>query len=428
MADQPTLDEFRHEATSFLDAHLERRATDDGPFRWGVGSDRVAVFDEIDPDEEQRALAAAKAWRATRFDAGFAWITGPVAHGGGGLPAPYEQAYLELERRYRVPDQSFFGVGLAMVAPTVAAHGDEAVQAELLPKLHRGDLIGCQLFSEPGAGSDLASLQTRAVRDGDGWVVTGQKVWTSNAQFSDVGEIICRTDPDQPKHRGLTAFVVDMHAPGVEVRPLRQMTGGASFNEVFLEEVHVPDRWRLGEVGGGWAVALTTLMNERAAIGGGMGGGMGTASGGRSMVARLTELCRQLGVLDDPVVRDRLADVIIRFRVAQLTNQRAMDAMRAGQAPGPELSIAKLALTANLWQAVNVVVDLLGPRAAADTGEWGTYAWTQLLLGLPGLRIAGGSDEVLRNVIGERVLGLPKDPGIDNRTPFRDLAVGTQAG
>jgi alkylation response protein AidB-like acyl-CoA dehydrogenase len=424
MDDVLTLEAFEAEALAFLDAHAQLRHGHDEPFRWGQGSDRVSLFNEIDPTTERAALEQAQAWRATRARAGLAWITGPVEHGGRGLTAAHERRYQQLEARYDVPGQSFFMVGLGMVAPTVATHAQDEVRWALLRQLYEGELIGCQLFSEPGAGSDLASLQTRAVRDGDEWVLDGQKVWTSGAHLSDVGEIICRTDPDQPKHRGLTAFIVDMHDPGVEVRPLRQMTGGASFNEVFLTGVRVHDRYRLGDVDGGWAVALTTLMNERAALG---AGGFGSAATAASL-SRLTELCRYLGVGDDPVVRDRLADVYIRFRVARLTNQRAMDNIKAGQAPGPELSIAKLALTANLWQLVNVIAGLLGPRITADTGEWGTYAWGQLLLGVPGLKVAGGTDEVLRNVIGERVLGLPKEPGSDSRTPFRDLAVGTQAG
>ena len=195
-----------------------------------------------------------------------------------------------------------------------------------LRKMYRGDIVGCQLFSEPGSGSDLASLQTRAVRDGDEWIVNGQKVWTSGAQFSDIGEIICRTDPELPKHRGLTGFVVDMHAPGVEVRPLRQMTGGASFNEVFFTDVRIPDSHRLGDVNGGWTVALTTLMNERAAIGGG-GGGVGLPT-----TTRLIEMARALGRSEDPLIRQQLAAIIVNERVARYTNLRAMAKIAVGPA------------------------------------------------------------------------------------------------
>jgi acyl-CoA dehydrogenase len=411
---------FREEVLAFLDANAKPRGEE--KFVWGEGSDRVALFDETSRDAEKRQLEEAKAWRAKRWDAGLGWIFGPPELGGRGLPAGYDRIYSALEARYEVPNQSFFGIGLGMVAPTILAHGTEDVKRQYLPAMYRGDVVGCQLFSEPGAGSDLASLQTRAVRDGDEWLVTGQKVWTSGAQYSDIGEVICRTDPDQPKHKGLTGFVVDMHAPGVEVRPLRQMTGGASFNEVFFTDVRVPDDHRLGDVNQGWTVALTTLMNERAAIGaGGAGGGSNVGT------TRMIELLRHYGSASDPVLRQELMELHIHQTVARLTNQRALDKIKAGQAPGPELTTAKLALTQNMTRAADFVAHVLGPRLTADTGEWGTYSWNQFVVGVPGMRIAGGSDEVLRNIISERVLGLPKEPGIDSKTPFRDLKVGTQS-
>jgi alkylation response protein AidB-like acyl-CoA dehydrogenase len=280
------------------------------------------------------------------------------------------------------------------------------VKNRYLKSMWRGDIVACQLFSEPGAGSDLASLQTKAVRDGDEWIVTGQKVWTSGAHLSEIGEIMCRTNPDAPKHKGLTGFVVDMHAPGVEIRPLRQMTGGASFNEVFFSEVRIPDSHRLGDVNEGWTVALTTLMNERAAIGGGMASG----GGGNMGTQRLIELVRHQGKADDPLIRQQLAEIVINGRVASFTNLRAMAKIATGQLPGPEMSIAKLTLTANMKRVSDLVSSVLGPRLVADTGEWGTYAWSMFVLGLPGMRLAGGTDEILHNIIGERVLGLPKEP------------------
>jgi acyl-CoA dehydrogenase len=418
-----TIDEFEQEVTAFLDANAEpKREEKTASSEWGEGSDEVALFDEVDEDVEKRQLAEAKVWRAKRYDAGLGWITGPTAFGGRELPQAYDRVYAGLEAKYRVPAQTFFGIGLGMVAPTILAHATDDVKADLLPKMYRGDIVGCQLFSEPGAGSDLASLQTKADRDGDEWIITGQKVWTSGAQYSDIGEVICRSDPDLPKHQGLTGFVVDMNAPGVEVRPLRQMTGGASFNEVFFTEVRVPDTHRLGDVNQGWGVALTTLMNERASIGAGSGGGgMGLAN-----VDRLSQMVRQFGQADDPLTRQQLAQIYIQFQVAKYTNQRAMDKIKSGQAPGPEMSIAKLALTRNLRDTTEFVAQVLGPRITADTGEWGTYSWGQLLMGVPAMRVAGGTDEVLRNIIGERVLGLPKEPGIDTTSPFKDLKVGTQ--
>jgi len=422
VADQPSVDEFRDEAKAFLDANAEVRESDDRPFVWGEGDDDVSLFEEIDREVELEQLAAAKAWRAKRFDAGFGWITGPAEFGGRELTSAHERAYQSLESKYLTPPGGFFGIGLGMVAPTILAHGSDAAKTAYLQAMYRGDIVGCQLFSEPGAGSDLASLQTKAERDGDEWVITGQKVWTSGAHYSDIGEVICRTDSDLPKHKGLTGFVVDMRAPGVEIRPLRQMTGGASFNEVFFNEVRIPDDHRLGDVNQGWTVALTTLMNERASIGAGGGGGMGLAS-----VTRLAELCRHFDVIDDPIVRQKMMDVYINFQVSRYTNQRAMDRIKKGQLPGPEMSIAKLALTNNLWRTANFVADVLGPRITADTGEWGTYAWGSFLLGVPGMKVAGGTDEVMKNIVGERVLGLPKEPGIDSTSPFRDLKVGTQS-
>jgi alkylation response protein AidB-like acyl-CoA dehydrogenase len=423
MADQPSVEEFRDEVKAFLDANAELRETDDRPFEWGEGDDDVSLFEEIDREVERKQLVEAKAWRAKRFDAGFGWITGPAEFGGRELTSAHERAYQSLESKYHLPNMGFFGIGLGMVAPTILAHGSDSAKSAYLRAMYRGDIVGCQLFSEPGAGSDLASLQTKAERDGDEWIITGQKVWTSGAHYSDIGEVICRTDSDLPKHKGLTGFVVDMHAPGVEIRPLRQMTGGASFNEVFFNEVRIPDDHRLGDVNQGWTVALTTLMNERASIGAGGGGGMGLAS-----VTRLAELCRHFDVIDDPIVRQKMMDVYINFQVSRYTNQRAMDRIKKGQLPGPEMSIAKLSLTNNLWRTANFVADVLGPRITADTGEWGTYAWGSFLLGVPGMKVAGGTDEVMKNIVGERVLGLPKEPGIDTTSPFRDLKVGTQAG
>ncbi len=419
VASEPSLEDFAEECTAFLDASAERRppARD---FVWGEGDDSIALFEEIDPAEERRMLGEAKAWRARRFDAGLGWIFGPPELGGRGLSPAHDRLYTALEAKYVVPPQNYFGIGLGMVAPTILAHATEDVKRAYLPGMYRGDVVGCQLFSEPGAGSDLAGLQMRAERDGDQWVLNGQKVWTSGAQYSDIGEVICRSDPDQPKHRGLTGFVVDMAAPGVEVRPLRQMTGGASFNEVFFNDVRVPDDHRLGDVNQGWTVALTTLMNERASIGGGGGGGFGVAN-----VTRLAEMLRHFGLAADPVHRQELMRLHCSFQVAKFTSQRALDKIKAGQLPGPELSIAKLALSENLTATAQFVSRVLGPRLTADSGEWGTFAWTQFVLGTPGMRIAGGSDEVMRNIVGERVLGLPKEPGDNAKQPFRETLRNT---
>ncbi len=419
---QITEEDFRAQAEAFLAANCERRASEETVKAWGEGTDKVAVFEEKSKEAEARDVAAAKGWRQKMFDAGFGWITGPAQYGGAGLPNSYERVWQGEASKFVTPNLSMFGIGLGMVAPTFLAHGTDEAKEKYLRSMYRGDLVGCQLFSEPGAGSDLASLQAKAERDGDEWVITGQKVWTTGAQFADVGEIICRTDPDLPKHKGLTGFIVDMHAKGVEVRPLRQMTGGASFNEVFFNEVRVPDSDRLGDVNQGWTVALTTLMNERASIGGGSGGGRNDPTG----VHRLGQLLQAMGKGDDAVLRQELMNIYIASQVSKFTNMRAMAKIKAGQLPGPEMSIGKLALAMNMTRTSAFVSRVLGAKITANSGEWGTYSWSDYVLGTPGMRIAGGSDEVMRNIVGERVLGLPKEPGIDSVTAFKDLKVGTQ--
>jgi alkylation response protein AidB-like acyl-CoA dehydrogenase len=402
MAQVISEEEFLKEATEFLEANASPKVQIRSG--WGEGSDEVAILEEKDRAQELAELEAARKWANTRFEAGFGWLTGPEALGGRNLPRSYQRLYDSVEGRFDTAPQTVYGIGLGMVAPTILAHAIEAVKEKYLAPMYRGDIVACQLFSEPEAGSDLAGIQTRATRDGDEWIVTGQKVWTSGAHLADIGEIVCRTDPDAPKHKGITAFVVNMHAPGVEARPLRQMTGGASFNEVFFNEVRIPDSHRLGDVNGGWSVALTTLMNERAAIG---GGSMAGSGGGTE---RLIELVRHEGRDTDPLVRQQLASIYIAARVANYTNLRAMAKIAQGGLPGPEMSIAKLSLTANMRRTSDLLSTVLGPKLVADSGEWGTYAWSRYVLGVPGMRIAGGTDEVLRNIVSERVLGMPKDP------------------
>lgn len=399
-----TAESFSAEAEGFLAANADLKAPSRTAF--GEGSDEVYLLPERTPEQDALEVAAAKAWAKKVFDAGFGWITGPKRYGGRELPKSYGALYRSIESRYATPSQAPRAIGLGMIAPTILAHGTEAAKELYLRALYRGDIIACQLFSEPAAGSDLASLKTRAVRDGDEWIVNGQKVWTSGAQYSDIGEILCRSDSHAPKHGGITAFIVDMHALGVEVRPLRQMTGGASFNEVFFTDVRIPYDHILGDLDNGWTVALTTLMNERAAIGGGGGG----ATSGSTELRRLIGLSRHLGVDKDPLIRQEIADAWIKSQVARYNNERALAKVASGQLPGPELSIAKLSLTENLRRTAELAAHILGPRITADSGEWGTFAWSKFLLGVPGMRVAGGTDEVMRNILGERVLGLPKDP------------------
>jgi alkylation response protein AidB-like acyl-CoA dehydrogenase len=394
-----TLEEFLAAARRYLADHyprVARRARDE--FVWGRGNDEVRVFQEPDPVEEADLLPRIRAWRASLWRAGYGWISGPTELGGAGLPSSYQRAFETLTREFDVPGDSSLTVGLGMIAPTILRHGNAEQRLHYLPALYRGDLIACQLFSEPGAGSDLASLATRARRDGDGWRITGQKVWTSGAHLADIGEIICKT-ADGPRHGDLTAFLVDMHAPGLTVRPLRQMTGGAAFNEVFLDDVYVPDADRLDEEGRGWQVALTTLTYERAAMGHSAFGGAGILS-----TDRLVALTRRAGAADDPVVRRDFGELITHLRVARYAQQ----VMAARRANGPELALSKLALSANMFRLGDYVSRVLGPKLVADMGAWGTYAWTSVILGAPGYRLGGGTDEILKNLLAQRVLNLPR--------------------
>jgi alkylation response protein AidB-like acyl-CoA dehydrogenase len=403
VSDPPELDEWLRGAERWLDANATRRPPA-GELVWGEGSDKVALFKNLPAEQERAHVDAVRAWQQRKSDAGYGSIAWPVDVGGAGLPRAYELAFDRLEARYETPEgHEAVDITLQLIGPTILTCGTPEQRARYLRPLRRTDELWCQLFSEPGAGSDLAGLQTRADRDGEAWVLNGQKVWTSGAQFADHGYIQTRTDPAAPKHAGLTAFLIPMDAPGVEVRPLRQVSGGSSFNEVFLTDVRVPDAARIGEVGGGWGVALTTLGFERAAA---------TTSGGSGAdaVDRLILLARHLGRADDPVVRQRLAQAVIEKRVRSLTTRRAVAAVKAGGVPGPEMSIGKLAATEGVRRLADLAAELLGPRLTADTGEWGTFAWGEMLCGVPGFRIAGGTDEIQRNIIGERVLGLPREP------------------
>jgi len=400
----PTLDEFTRDATAFLSTHLDRRAPE-GEFHWGVGSDDVAIFpDRPHGGGSNQELDRARWWQATKFDNGFGWIDGDPEYGGAGLPAEFAAAFAKLELGFNAPDQGFFGVALGMVAPTIAAEGSTELRRHYLRGLHRGDILACQLFSEPSAGSDLSNVKTTATRDGDHWVVSGQKVWTSGAQYSDVGLLLAKTENDQPQRQALTMFIVDMHADGVEVRPLRQMTGGAHFNEVFLTEVHVPDSHRIGAEGNGFRVALTTLMSERASLGSGPHATLGCIP-----ESQLIALLKHTGYAHHPRFRQEAARLIALARVADLTTARLLAEVPAGGVPGPQLSASKLLRTELLLRTSNLVTEALGPAISADTGEWGAYAWTLYVLGVPGIRIAGGTDEILRNTIAERVLGLPRE-------------------
>ena len=400
-----TVDEFVAEARGWLAERLEPRRRSGGG-SWGSGDFDVSVFHDLSPAEEKALIKRAAAWQRTKAERGYHAISWPEESGGLGLTRAHERAFAAAETSFETPaGHELLSVTTRLIAPTIARHGTAEQQSEFVAAFLRADRLCCQLFSEPGAGSDLASLSCRAVRDRDGWVVNGQKVWSSGAAHADFGELICRTDPAVPKHQGMTAFVVPMDAEGITVRPIRQMSGGASFNEVFLTDVRIPDQLRLGAEGEGWTVALTTLGFERAAAA--SGGGLGRVGGS---VRQVLDLARHFDAGADPVVRQRLAGLYIDYRLLAMNAARASASARAGRPPGPESSIGKLAWTTAMARMSDVATTVLGPRLTADTGEWGTYAWADHVLGAPGYRIAGGSDEIQRNIIAERVLGLPPEP------------------
>jgi alkylation response protein AidB-like acyl-CoA dehydrogenase len=354
-------------------------------------------------------LERAKRWQAMKFDAGLAYITWEPEFGGRNGSSVEQIIYGQEESRYSVPNAAFI-IGLGMIAPTIRAMGTPAQRERYLTKLLRGEEIWSQLFSEPGAGSDVASLSTSAARDGDEWIINGQKVWTSGAHFSDFGEIICRTNPEAEKHKGITAFIVDMHAPGVTIKPLKQMNGGSGFNEVFFDNVRVPHENVLGDVNEGWTVAITTLMNERVAIGSGGGGGA------RGTVDGVISLAREHGANADPRVRQQLADLYTKSRIQKFLSMRTLTAAMKGRVPGPEGSIGKLLGGRVLTQLGELTVSLAGPAAVA-----GDTRLAQSMLAAPASHIAGGSDEVMKNIIGERVLGLPGEPRPDKGVAWRDV-------
>jgi acyl-CoA dehydrogenase len=401
--DQDVRDDYVRRATAFLEANAPRRVQQTDEFVWGQGNGDIRVMGGEDDADER--IAAARAWRAKAFDAGVAWPGGPVEYGGGGLDPDLNHVWQELEAQFEVPDQGMFNVAWDMVGPAVLVHGSDDLKARYVRPIYRGELLCSQLLSEPEAGSDLAGLKTRAVQDGDEWVVNGQKVWNSYAHKAQLGQLMARTDPDVPKHQGLTMFLLPLDSPGVDVRPLRQMTGDAEFNEVFLSDVRVADANRVGEPGSGWRAVLTTLMSERASV------GSGAAGKAIDPVKMLTELARHLGRTDDPIVRQRLAEVHTVDFLIRKVGQRGDDLRAAtGAERGAEGSILKLLGSRQNFRLAALAGELLGPRFAADTGEWGTYTWSLFLSGAPAMRIAGGTDEIQHNILGDRVLGLPREP------------------
>ncbi|HUI47281.1 MAG TPA: acyl-CoA dehydrogenase family protein [Acidimicrobiia bacterium] len=372
-----------------------------------------------------------KVFRGAQYDLGLAWVHFPEGFGGMGL-APIIQRHVD--RRLREagarPPAGMLFFGLSLAGPTVVTHGNDDLRRRALRPMFTGEEIWCQLFSEPGAGSDLAGLATRAVRDGDEWIVNGQKVWNTLAHVADRGMLVARTDPDIPKHKGLTYFMVDMHAPGVEVRPLRQITGEAEFNEVYLTDAHIADRDRIGDIGDGWRVSMTTLMNERTTIG--AAGSSGTSARRATAIQEAVDLWRKRAAAErDAVSRDRLARLWIENRVLHFTNQRAAAKARAGT-PGPEGSIAKLALANVNKSTYEFCIDLLGADGTVGydytfkrPDEGGLDAplgsARKMFLRARANSIEGGTSEIMRNILGERILGLPGEPRADRDLPWSQV-------
>jgi len=378
------------------------------------------LLEELDPK-----AVTVEEFRGRQFDLGLAWISFPEGWGGLGLPPDLQRI---VDRRLSEAGATPMGAreffGLTMAGPTVVTHGSDELRGRLLRRTFTGEDAWCQLFSEPGSGSDLAGLATRAVRDGDEWVITGQKVWNTLAHIADRGMLVARTDPDTPKHKGLTYFALDMHAPGVEVRPLRQMTGEAEFNEVYMTEVRVPDADRIGDVGEGWRVAMTTLSNERTTI----GGGGGAPPRGSGSIAEAVRIFQAKGDRATAVERDRLMQLWVETEVLRLTNMRASQNRRAGN-PGPEGSIAKLMFAELNKDIFELCIDLQGADALVGYDYSMRRSDVLGLVGPPGtsrkffLRsransIEGGTSEIQRNILGERILGLPGDVRVDKELPW----------
>ena len=394
---------FRRKARAWLQANAPHKA----------GTDAASA------EPGAAGIAEQKAFQAKLYDAGFAGITWPKEYGGQGLTNAEQIAFSEETRDFALPTSAFV-IGLGMPGPTILDLGTEQQKRRYLPKMLRGEEIWCQLFSEPGAGSDVASLTTVTVRDGDGWILNGQKVWTSGADYSDFGAVLARTDPTVPKHAGITMFILDMHAPGVTVRPLKVATGESPFNEVFFDQVRLPADSVIGEVNKGWSAAVTMLRHERVTI-----GTLPTPRTSPLAHDSLSRLAALLGRDTDTPLSRRLAELYARERAVQAFGQLLREEAMAGRDPGPRGSIAKLAGAELSQFAATVASQVLDAEVVGSASEAARTAVTAIVAA-PGGSIAGGTNEIQRNIIGERVLGLPKDPGFDRDTPFNQLRVGTQ--
>ena len=407
-SDSPDEAAFRKSARAWLDANAPR-----GP---GETADRT---------DEAAHLAEGKAWQARKAASGYACIAWPKEWGGGG-ESPMRQVIFGQEEARHGREYPFFSIGLGMCVPTVMSFADDATKQRLGGPAIRGEEIWCQLFSEPSAGSDVAASRTRAVRAEDGsgdWILDGQKVWTSGAQYSNYGLVLVRTDPDVPKHKGLTMFWVDMKAAGIDVRPIHQADDGRDFNEVYFSGVRLSDGQRLGEVGRGWNVALVTLMNERLAVGGGSGPNW----------PELLRLAQNLpgiegggSAAEDGGFRERLAEWYVAAEGLKLTRYRALTSLSRGETPGPESSIGKIVSARQMQDLASEALDRLDQYGMVDDagGRGLTPPFHHNWFWGAALRIAGGTDEILKNIIAERVLGLPPDIRLDRDVTFKNIPRG----
>mgnify|MGYP001264602560 FL=1 len=363
-------------------------------------------------------LQAAKDWQKKKYDAGWAMLHWPKEYGGIAASAIERIIWSEEESKFDVP-RGIFEIGLGMCGPVMMEYASEEQKARYLPPMAEGKEIWCQLFSEPSAGSDVAGLRSKAVQDGDNWIINGQKVWTSGAHFSDYGILVVRHDPSLAKHKGMTFFFIDMKSPGIDIKPIKQITGGSSFNEVYFNDVVVPDSQRLGEIGDGWKVAITTLMNERLAVGDANGADVEEAF-------RWAKNQDDIGepLINNKSVRSSIADWYCEANGLKNTKLRTMSALSKGETPGPEASITKIVSANKLQDIGNFGMDSLDMSGMLKTDNAEIQSFQNAWLGAPGLRIAGGTDEILKNIIAERVLGLPQDARADKGLPYKDIPTG----
>lgn len=407
--DQVQIDEFQAQARNWLADAAPKHG-------WVRKPDSRRRRGGANEAEEELLIAHAKQCQRMLFEAGFAGISWPQEYGGRGLGLKEEIAFNVEAASHDLP-LGIYVIGLGMCGPTLLALGTEDQKQRYIKPLLKGEELWCQMFSEPEAGSDIAGLRMRAVRDGDSWVLNGQKIWASGARRCDFGLLLARTDPNVAKHKGITMFIIDMRTPGIAMRPIPQMDGGAHFDEVFFEDVRIPLNSVVDEVNRGWAAATVTLATERMTLGAVRT--LDDAPPCQMLISRAQQLGSALG----PELRNQLVQLWIAERTVTLLSERIISGILHGQAPGPEGSVAKLVRTDYYRLSARVGAELAGAATTAwNPGTEAADLWAQTLLFVPSLSIGGGTDEVLRNIIGERVLGLPKEPQVDRDVPFRELA------